>query len=529
MSDNKLTELEWKKFSKGRNLKDAAFVKALAALETGKTPEDRLAALDEIDRQAGALRKANKADKEVTVYLDDTDKAAAKERKLAEFEAKKAAKQGSGEEEEESPALLTSKAVLLLRQVKKGETMQVMIVTSGKDTAVLVSRRSIPPSRKKLLQEFLGATAAKSFAGQCIWEENAHTFVMQMQASGMAKKIRAALLAQTEMRWKVRVRGEDPNDIDDDGEPAEPDEGEQASSESLQGSASTTPATPVSAPTELPVTPQHLASDDESAAFNARLAALMPKFKAEISAAGPNANELKLKISEAGMAARKKDFSQAGAVLDAAERLLAGASTGLDPALAFNARLAALMPRVKTAMAGSDSDAAAMLKRLVLSAGELARNKNFGAGQASLDQLEQALQRAAASQGGATAVETALSAWRDAKEQADQQIEALRLALHKQGHVRLKRIAEQGITEGGLNALTGGRMVALWKALLEGRQAPTDPAARLRIRQAAAGLRDFIASDRRIDLCQSNPLTGPIALREPLVAALGRVDQLMAA
>lgn len=518
MSDNNLTELEWKKFSKGRNLKDAAFVKALAALETGKTPEARLAALDEIDKQAAGLRKANKADKEVTAYLDDADKAAAKARKLAEFEAKKAAKQAAVEaEEEESPALLTSKLVPLLRLVRKGETMQVMIVTAGKDTAVLVSRRSIPPTRKKLLQEFLGATAAKSFVGHCIWEENAHTFVMQMQASGMAKKIKAALLAQTELRWKVRVRGEDPNDIDDDGEPAELDQDEQASGEPLLPSASTTPAPPVSAP------------DDESAAFNARLAALMPKLKAQISAAGPDANELKLRISEAGMAARKKDFVQAGAVLDAAERLLAGASTGLDPALAFNARLAALMPHVRTAMAGSDSETAAMLKHLVLSAGEMARNKNFGAGQALLDQLAQALQRAAASPGGATAVETALSAWRDAKEQADQQIEALRLALHKQGHARLKRIAEQGITEGGLNALTGGRMVALWTALLEGRQAPTDAAARLRIRQAAAGLRDFIASDRRIDLCQSNPLTGPIALREPLVAALGRVDQLMAA
>src|SRR4051794_2542509 len=101
MSDKNLTELEWKKFSKGRDLKDAALVKALAALEKAKDPDQQLTALAEIEKQADALRKSAKGDKEVGSYFDDLDKALDKQRKLSDFEAKKAAKQQSSSEGDE--------------------------------------------------------------------------------------------------------------------------------------------------------------------------------------------------------------------------------------------------------------------------------------------------------------------------------------------------------------------------------------------------------------------------------------------
>lgn len=125
MSDKSLTELEWKRFSKGRGLKDAALAKALAALEAGRTPEDKLGALTEIGKQADALRRAHKADKDVVGYLDDVEKAANREHKLQEAEARKLArKEDAGDgDEEDSPALLTSKMVPLLREVKKGESV----------------------------------------------------------------------------------------------------------------------------------------------------------------------------------------------------------------------------------------------------------------------------------------------------------------------------------------------------------------------------------------------------------------------
>ncbi len=412
MSDKNLTELEWKKFSKGKGFKDAAFVKAIAALEKAKDPDAKLAALDDIEKQADVLRKANKADKDLTGYMDDTDKAASKERKLAEFEAKKAAaakKDDSGDEEEESPALLTTKMVPLLRQVKKGDVMKVMVATAGKDAAVLISKRSISPTRRKLLMDQLGVSGGVKFAiGECIWEENAHTFVLQTQAAGLAKKIKTALMNQTELRCKVRVRGEDPADIDDDGEPAE--EMEQAEQDGQEGTqASTIPPAPPLAPTQ--PTPQATttatAPDAETAAFNARLAALMPKVKEAITAGGENGTNVKLKVSEAGVFARKKEFPQANALLDDAEKLMAPASTippapplpGEKPAttapttpadpetVAFNARLAALMPKVKEAIvAGGDKGTDVKLK--VSEAGVFARKKEFNPANALLDEVE---------------------------------------------------------------------------------------------------------------------------------------------
>ncbi|MGS0758895.1 hypothetical protein ACVBEH_31555, partial [Roseateles sp. GG27B] len=64
-------------------------------------------------------------------------------------------------------------------------------------------------------------------------------------------------------------------------------------------------------------------------AFNARLAALMPRVKDAMVAAGTTAQDIKLKTSEAGMFARKSDFAQANAVLDEVLKLLGEAATGM--------------------------------------------------------------------------------------------------------------------------------------------------------------------------------------------------------
>ncbi len=282
MSEKSLTELEWKKFSKGRNLKDAAFVKALAELEKAEKAKDfeaQLKALDEIEKQADVLRKANKAEKEVTSYLDDVDKGVSKDRKLAEFEARKAKKAAeeaaeSGDEDE-TPELLTTKMIPLMRQVRKGDTMQVLIAMAGKDTCVFVSRKPIGPPRRKLLTTYLGTTAGVKFVpGEVIWEENANTFVMRTQAAGLAKKVKAALLAQTEQRYKVRVRGEDPNDIDDDGEATEQaelgDESKESSSEE-GGSATQTQVAPELAQAAGPAAKSGEPARDRAAEFELAL------------------------------------------------------------------------------------------------------------------------------------------------------------------------------------------------------------------------------------------------------------------
>lgn len=226
MADKHLTELEWKRFAKGKDLKDAAFAKALAALEKTGSGADDVAALEEVERQSQALRKGAKGDKAVAGYLDELDDTLGKRLQSARAAAKTRASKAGGKggedaaEDEDSPAALTTGLVPLLRQVQKGTTLHSMILTDGgKATAVMLSRREIATTRSKLLKEYLGISAAKPpIVGQCLFEANMITFVVPAEVAGMAKKIKAALLAQTEMRWKVRVRGLDPNVVDEDDE-----------------------------------------------------------------------------------------------------------------------------------------------------------------------------------------------------------------------------------------------------------------------------------------------------------------------
>lgn len=473
MADKALTESAWKAFSKSGDYKDAAFVKALAALDkAGKAgAQAELDALDEIDKQAEALRKAHKADKKLGDYLDDVEKALGKQRKASEdaLAAERKAAASSGDEEEESPALLTTKMVPLIREVKKGGiVLQSLIAVAGKETVVLLSRKAISPARGKLLKEQMEKPAGLKFIrGECTLENNAITFIVQGQAAGLAKRLKAALLAQVEQRLKIRVRGEDPNDIDEEAEedgpgapggtalpdapgdagtPAPPDaalqtrfedrlariepqiaevlkaqKGDvskiravaafarekgkerqwQAGLQSLdmldkllaaaQGGGTETPA-PIESPAP---------GVDPGAAFNARLAALMPKVKEALAAGGESATDVKLKVSEAGVFARKREFDRAQALLDDVESLLEKGAGGSgddaapkdDPkAIAYRALVARLQPQIDRASRGGLAPAQQEALQKVQTAWNLAQESaeagNFERGLLILQKLE---------------------------------------------------------------------------------------------------------------------------------------------
>jgi hypothetical protein len=389
VSDRNLTELEWRKFAKGRNLKDAALVKALADLERAAKggPDAELAALADIEKQAEILRKAGKADKELAVYLDGLDKALDKQRKLATAQARKspahATTDAAGGDEEDSPALLTSKMVPLVRQVRQGEPMQVLLANTGKDVAVLMARRAISPARRKLMTEYLGGAAAKFIPGTCIWEENAYTFVLQTQAGGLARKIKAALLGQVQLRLKVRVRGDDPNDVDDDGEAAEQEGQEEGDEEGKPGQVTAEQPSPtVPEPPPLP-------ADPLKARYETRMAALEPRVLAALKAQAGDGSRIRAVAEFARGKAQARDYKPALAALDALEKLLPGAPAAPDDeGAAFNARLAALLPLVKQALAAGGPDA---LKRKASEAGVFARKADFAQAHALLDEVEQLL------------------------------------------------------------------------------------------------------------------------------------------
>lgn len=438
MSDKQLSEVEWKKFAKGRDLKDVSLVKALARLEgaEGEGEEAQLKALDEVDKQAQALLKLHKADKDIATRLAALDKVLQKERLAAAQAAKTREKAYAKEAEDndDNPAALSTRMVPLLREVAKGQTLPAMIAMAGKDTAVLLSRKPIGPPMRKLLTTALGTTTGVKFLpAECTFEAKTHTFVVKASASGLAKRLVAALLTQTGLRLRVRVRGEDPTDIDADGAD------EEAQAPALD-KARTAPA----------------AAADESLVFNQRLAALMPRIKAALATPGTASAGVKLKVSEAGEQARKKRFVQANALLDETERMLEASGKVAFDDQAFQQRWA----RVRTA-------------------------------------------------------------WPDALEEVNAQLSRLGKALRATGEPLGQQIADQG-----LSALTGRLRVGLQAALidLESARPHQRAAAAGKARAAAQSMQRFLDSDPVLPLLESNPFGVMLTVRSRLTVALRAID-----
>lgn len=230
MAEKQLTESAWKSFAKGRKLDDAKMLRALADLARAdaRPPDERIECLDAVSRQAQALLGSKKGDKDLAAQLSELEKALARARKAAEQDAKAAklasaqssarsgAKAGNdddeGDDDDASSALLTTKMLPLVRQLVAGRAQHhVMIAAVGKRIAVSMSAKPITPPRRKLLADHLQATSGiKYYTGHCLLEGNAATFVLDAQVAGLAKGVKAALLAQTGLRVnKVSCRGID--------------------------------------------------------------------------------------------------------------------------------------------------------------------------------------------------------------------------------------------------------------------------------------------------------------------------------
>ena len=252
-----LSDAPWKDvLAKNKTIKDNGLMKSLAEIK--KLGDDDYDAaqklLDEVVKLASQLKKSKEvsASKDVTKFLVELtgaaetamrdvakDKAEAqKEGKAkAEADAKKREQSKKGEEEEEGEeqesALLTSKMVPLIKAVKRGERMHAMVATAGKQAVVLLSRKPITPARKKLLADELGVSGGVKYAvGHCFSEHGTLIFELTKEAAGMAKKLKLALLQQTNLRFnKITCRGEDGDDADEEeGEEAPEEDGDDEES-----------------------------------------------------------------------------------------------------------------------------------------------------------------------------------------------------------------------------------------------------------------------------------------------------------
>jgi hypothetical protein len=234
-----LTDSAWKDvLAKNKGVKDNGLLKTLADIKKlgDDDHDDAQEILDQIQKLAGQLKKSKeiaatpvvgKFLAELTSAADtavrDVAKSKAEAQKRAEAEAKKKAQEDKkaepeeGDDDEDPSGLLTTKLKPLLRQVAKGEMMHALVAKSGKRVMVLLSRKPIPPARRKLLADELGGGSTKYYPGHCTLEAGAVTFVLKAEVAGMSKLVKAALLEQTGQRLnKVKCRGEDGDDDDGD-------------------------------------------------------------------------------------------------------------------------------------------------------------------------------------------------------------------------------------------------------------------------------------------------------------------------
>jgi exoenzyme U len=330
----------------GLGVKDIGLQKALAAyarIDSTKEPARSLETLAEISELALKLKKTSAAKQEAVDHLNEMVKEVKKTMPVLEARVKAAATAAAkpavaakgedekeDEEEEEKEAAkfkkdLKQQMMSALAQAKMRAPgapeqeqepkpqLQFMAFVTGQFCSVIVARK-VGNATKKLLPEIAGsASGGKFYVGECVFEKNTHTFVLEAVPGGLAKKLAAALQAETGQKCKIRVRSTDGSMV-------------------LDSDTDTDPEAAAAAGPKPGAFPETLAADP-GVLFNQRLGALLPKIKEAIATATPAAGEIKLKVAEAGEWAKKKDFVQANGRLDAAEALLnngSGPASGLS-------------------------------------------------------------------------------------------------------------------------------------------------------------------------------------------------------
>ncbi|MBL8360135.1 MAG: hypothetical protein JNN18_06555 [Rubrivivax sp.] len=234
-----LGDAGWKDLAAKNRLKDNGLAKSLEKLRRTDEDEydDQARILEEVVRLVAALKKdksvtavpavvkyvgemqgdAEAALRDVAKARAELDKAMKAKAEAEKAAAKKAEQDDEDDEDVESPELLTTKLKPLLKLVAKGQTMHALLAKSGKQVVVMLSRKPIPPARRKILAEQLGGGSTKYYPGTCSLEAGATTFLLRNEVAGMSKLVKAAVLEQTGLRLnKIKCRGEDGDDHDDD-------------------------------------------------------------------------------------------------------------------------------------------------------------------------------------------------------------------------------------------------------------------------------------------------------------------------
>lgn len=535
----RLAESTWTGFTKKHKLEleDAALRRALARFD--KTDETRHApwaeALAELTEQLAKQLKLQGTRKK---ELGDKDFALVKgllDALLGEAVALQKRKPAPVAEEDEadSPALLTSKMLPLLRELRKGEVrMHALICLAGKNTAVLIMRRRISTSQRKLLATAVEATGGhKYIVAECFDEAKVLTFAVLSPAAQLAKRLRRALLEQTGLRLKVKVRGEDGLE-ELDGEDEEP-------APAAQQAAADAGRAPAAAPSAAQL------------AYAQRLALLEPRLAKALQEEHPEATKLRATSGDASEKAAQKNYGAALKALDTLERLLAPAPTSgdadpTDPGTAFKARMAALVTGIKEAQAAGHP--AAQNARLKAGeAGVLAGKRAYVQAHALLDAVQALLDGTAAPSATTTATTataaTATTAttgetakpgtknvafakiklrWNEAKQSLESDLHGLReTVLAEYGDADTVQDAQKILRiTGRFNEGLADTLDALYNAA----DAPRQARLRARAAEIAGSYQAYLDTDPLVAHIQQNPFMA-LEIRARLSAPLAQLRQ----
>jgi hypothetical protein len=208
---NPLNESAWKSIAAKNKIKDNGLLRALADYD-GTDEDDhaaRLAGIAKVNKLAAALQKDKAvAENDAAVdYLDDVQDAASAEQKAianAKVTADKAEALAKKKEMEEDK--LDAKLGAALQKIKGGASFEFLACEGPERCAVILA----PAIQVQQRQQLMRLTGGKRFygPGSCRYENGKYVFGMERPASGLAKKLQAAILADTGRRIALLVGAE---------------------------------------------------------------------------------------------------------------------------------------------------------------------------------------------------------------------------------------------------------------------------------------------------------------------------------
>jgi hypothetical protein len=325
---------------------------------------------------------------------------------------------------------LIKKSVALLRS-PKGSPVPVRFLVLQEEKKIRLYLGPKPDNAfAKLKSQFAPKAKIRRIKdpkGVVIWEKAALTFVSDILKGGLAKPIQVAIREQTKLSVKVRVKKSD-------------------------GSVDEAENVPDLTDDQLKVDPAEEAELQSAGKdFAKRLAELQPQIAEALK--GKSAQKLKVLIASVQSHGKAQKFDEASDDLDEIESLLEGADApdddqgddasaadkgapaGVPPAKAFAAKLTALMPKIRAAIAAG-GDVAKQIKDMTEQAGKLVQSQvqaDVDKANTLLSNVEDLLGKAAgATGGGAFSVQklaTARLEWIAARDKAISEITRLSKAI----------------------------------------------------------------------------------------------------